>query len=106
MAILRYLELKYILNKYNFCNKVRINIKNNGHFFDYIIIATCSSEKHIYSTTLDFISILKSRYSISSSVEGLLYKRWVIINLQNYSINFFLQNEIKKYKIYSLYKKK
>lgn len=95
--------IEQILNKYSLINKIKINIKDKNHFFDYIIIATCMSSKYMHTVTLDFTSKMKKNYKTTSYIEGLEKSKWIVINCINYSIHFFLQEERIKYNIEELW---
>ena len=76
-------------------------IKKNNFYSNYIIIATCSSKKHINKLTNDFILISKNTnfFIYGKNTE------WIIIDIHNIVVHIMLKEIRTLYDLESLYLK-
>lgn len=93
--ILRELEDKKAQDITVFCGK------DYAMYFDYVIIATCRSNKHTVSTA-EHISLLLKKEKIPSTIQGLTPGDWVLLDCSNTVTHLFQEDSRRRFNLEGL----
>lgn len=68
---------------------VTISLKGKSNLFDYMVVASGTSQRHIHAIAEDMAGLLKTDLGISASVEGLHQSDWVLVDAGDVIVHVF-----------------
>lgn len=87
----------------NKTNNIKIIQQKKNILADYIIIATCTSTKHLFSSLNKIKQKIKIHYKLSNIIISGKKTDWVVIYIEDIVIHLMLENCRKLYDLESLY---